>query len=256
MDISYDLFMNATAKILNKQGPFTPEELTSKRSDIISLISQSNHPMDVKNKAFKYFFDALAVRQKIKRFLGKKKQVSQPGTKDKAMFEREKLAAGYFQKINNLFGPAIYKLSSTTNVSEKKNIIDSLKLNINVEFKNYLSKTKPGVVSPFSESGYAFDIMKAKFEDRIADLEQQYLGKAKNKSEEQPDVSSGTIQIPNMVGLITQAADTLALQNDLKIEIKQIKSNKPVNTVVKQTPNSGILKSKGSTVTVFVSQGP
>jgi hypothetical protein len=222
----------------------------------MALISQSNHPMDVKNKALTYFFNASAVRQRIKRFL--KRPVSQPGTKDKAMFEREKLAAQYFQKINNLFGPAIYKLSSTTNASEKKNIIDSLKLTINVEFKNYLSKTKPGVVYPNSEPGYAFEEMKTNFEDRIAELEQKYLGVVKKTKTEtnEPNASSGTIQVPNMVGMETHEADTLAMQNDLKIEIKQIKSNKPVNTVVKQTPNSGILKSKGSTVTVFVSQGP
>lgn len=98
MDVSYNLFMNVAAKILNKQGPFSPEELNSKRADIISNISQSNHPMDVKNKALTYFFNASSIRQKIKRFLGNKKQVSQPGTQDKAMFEREKLAAEYFQK--------------------------------------------------------------------------------------------------------------------------------------------------------------
>ena len=38
--------------------------------------------------------------------------------KDRAMFEREKLAAEYFQKINNLFGPAIYKLSTSNIFSE------------------------------------------------------------------------------------------------------------------------------------------
>lgn len=257
MDVSYDLFMNAAAKALNKQGPFVPEELNSKRADIISIISQSNHPMDVKNKALKYFFDASALRQRIKRFLGNKKQVSQPGTKDKAMFEREKLAAEYFQKINNLFGPAIYKLSTSTSPTEKKNIINSLKISINVEFKNYLAKTQPGVVSPTSEPGFGFDVMKSNFEDRISDLEQQYLGISKTKTvTEQSSNTSGLVQIPNLVGLSTQQADSTAQQNSLTINIKQIKSNQPANTVVKQSPNKGVLKSKGSTVTVFVSQGP
>ncbi len=256
MDTSYDLFMNAAAKSLNKQGPFMPEELNSKRSDIMSLISQSNHPMDVKNKALTYFFNASAVRQRIKRFLGNKKQVSQPGTKDKAMFEREKLAAQYFQKINNLFGPAIYKLSTSNDINEKKNIINSLKISINVEFKNYLSKTKPGVVYPNAEPGYAFEEMKTNFEDRIAELEQKYLGVVKKTKTSKPNSSSGTIQIPNLVGMSTQQADALAMQNDLTLNIKQVKSNEPVNTVVTQNPNKGVMKSKGSTVTVFVSQGP
>jgi hypothetical protein len=257
MDLSYDLFMNAAAKSLNKQGPFMPEELNSKRSDIMSLISQSNHPMDVKNKALTYFFNASAVRQRIKRFLGNKKQVSQPGTKDRAMFEREKLAAEYFQKINNLFGPAIYKLSTSNDINEKKNIINSLKISINVEFKNYLSKTQPGVVNPSAEPGFAFGEMKTNFEDRIADLEQKYLGVTKNKTKtDKPNASSGTIQIPNLVGMSTQQADAIAIQNDLTLNIKQVKSNEPVNTVVTQNPNKGTLKSKGSTVTVFVSQGP
>ncbi len=127
MDVSYNLFMNVAAKILNKQGPFTPEELNSKRADIISNISQSNHPMDVKHKALTYFFNASAIRQKIKRFLGNKRQVSQPGTQDKAMFEREKLAAEYFQKINNLFGPAIYKLSTSNNTDEKQNHMELIR---------------------------------------------------------------------------------------------------------------------------------
>lgn len=257
MDVSYNLFMNVAAKILNKQGPFTPEELNSKRADIISNISQSNHPMDVKNKALTYFFNASSIRQKIKRFLGNKRQVSQPGTQDKAMFEREKLAAEYFQKINNLFGPAIYKLSTSNNIDEKKNIINSLKISINVEFKNYLAKTQPGVVNPSSEPGYGFDVMKAKFEERITDLEQQYLGITKKKTEsEQTNTTSGTIQIPNFIGMSTQQADALAMQNNLKINIKQVKSNQPVNTVVTQKPNKGVMKSKGSTVTVFVSKGP
>lgn len=257
MDVSYNLFMNVAAKILNKQGPFTPEELNSKRADIISNISQSNHPMDVKNKALTYFFNASSIRQKIKRFLGNKRQVSQPGTQDKAMFEREKLAAEYFQKINNLFGPAIYKLSTSNNIDEKKNIINSLKISINVEFKNYLAKTQPGVVYPSSEPGYGFNTMKVKFEERIADLEQQYLGISKKKAENgQPNVASGTIQIPNLAGMSTQQADTIAHQNDLKINIKHIKSNQPANTVVTQKPNKGVIKSKGSTVTIFVSQGP
>lgn len=54
----------------------------------------------------------------------------------------------------------------------------------------------------------------------------------------------------------TQQADALAMQNNLKINIKQVKSNQPVNTVVTQKPNKGVMKSKGSTVTVFVSKGP
>ncbi len=256
MDVSYDLFMNAATRALNKQGPFTPEELNSKRNDIITSISASSHPMDIKNTALKYFFNASAIRQKIKRFLGNTKSVSQPGTKDKAMFEREKLAAEYFQKINNLFGPAISKLSTTKSAVEKKNIIDSLKLNINVEFKNYLAKTQPGVVSPSSEPAYAFDAMKLKFEDRIDELELQYLGIKKDKpqTKKQP-AKSGTIQIPNFIGMTTQQADALALQNNLKIEIKQVNSNQPANTVVTQNPNNGVTKSLGSTVTVFISKG-
>ena len=60
--------------------------------------------------------------------------------------------------------------------------------------------------------------MKTNFEDRIADLEQKYLGVAKNKTKtDKPNASSGTIQIPNLVGMSTQQADTIAIQNGAKI---------------------------------------
>ena len=257
MDIPYDLFMNSAAKILNKQGPFTPEELSTRRKEIISLIAGANHTVDVKNKAFQYLLKGASARQRIKRFLGNKKFLSQPGTQDKAMFEREKLAAEYFQKISNFFGPAIYSLSTSNNMVQRQNIVDGLKLNINTELKNYLAKTQPGAVTPSAEPGYGYDDMIAEFEKRIDDIELKYLGvqKENTTTEKQKPQISGYIKIPKLLGLSTQDADRLALQNNFILKITQVKSNQPINSVVSQDPSEGALKSRGTVVNIGVSAG-
>lgn len=257
MDVAYNLFMNSAAKILNKQGPFTPEELQPRRKEIISLIAGANHPVDIKDKAFRYLLKGASARQRIKRFLGNKKFLSQPGTQDKTMFEREKLAAEYFQKISNFFGPAIYSLSTTNNMVQRQNIVDALKLNINTELKNYLAKTQPGVVLPSSEPGYGYDDMIAEFQKRIDDIELKYLGvqKENTSTEKQQPQVSGYVKIPKLLGLTPRDADGLALQNNFSLKITQVKSNQPINTVVSQDPSEGALKSRGTVVNIGVSAG-
>jgi hypothetical protein len=257
MDVAYNLFMNSAAKILNKQGPFTPEELQPRRKEIISLIAGANHPVDIKDKAFRYLLKGASARQRIKRFLGNKKFLSQPGTQDKAMFEREKLAAEYFQKISNFFGPAIYSLSTSNNMVQRQNIVDGLKLNINTELKNYLAKTQPGVVTPLSEPGYGYDDMIAEFQKRIDDIELKYLGiqKENTSTEKQQPQVSGYVKIPKLLGLSSQDADGLALQNNFILKITQVKSNQPINSVVSQDPSEGAIKSKGTVVNIGVSAG-
>ena len=257
MDVAYNLIMNSAAKILNKKGPFTPEELLPRRQEIISLIAGANHPVETKNKAFQYLLKGASTRQRIKRFLGNKKFLSQPGTQDKAMFEREKLAAEYFQKISNFFGPAIYSLSTSNNIVQRQNIVDGLKLNINTELKNYLAKTQPGVVTPLAEPGYGYDDMIAEFEKRITDIELKYLGikKENTTTEKQQPKVSGYVKIPKLLGLSTQDADRLALQNNFILKITQVVSNQPINTVVSQDPSEGSLKSRGTVVNIGVSAG-
>ena len=64
-------------------------------------------------------------------------------TNPSVIFEKEKIAASYYQKINNLFGPITYKLHTTKNISDRKSIIEDLRNKINIELifiseNNYL----------------------------------------------------------------------------------------------------------------------
>lgn len=258
MNTSYDLFYNSASNALNKKGPFTPEDLNSKRSDIISSISQSNHPANVKDKALKYFYDAALVRNKIQKFLAPSLLVSQPGTNDVDMFEREKLAASCYQKINNLFGPVAYKLFVTQNKAEKKKIIEDLRKKINIELINYTKKVSSLKSYRPSDTGlYAFESMEVDFKNRLSSLEEKYLGIKKTKTEKLNAQSpiSAVVKVPNVVGLETHEADAVLSQNNFEISIQRITSIKPENTVVQQSPIAGSNKSKGSTVTVYVSTG-
>ena len=48
---------------------------------------------------------------------------------------------------------------------------------------------------------------------------------------------------------------TLILEENFQVEIKEVHSEEPVNTVVAQDPGAGISIPKGSTVTLSVSKG-
>ena len=258
MNKSYDLFYNSASKALNKKGPFTPEELNSKRSDIISSISQSNHPVEVKDKALKYFFDAIAIRRKIQKYLAPNQFVSQPGTNDSEMFEKEKIAASYYQKINNLFGPITYKLHTTKNISDRKSIIEDLRNKINIELINYTKQLSGSKTYRPTDTGlYGYESMEEDFKNRVSNLEEQYLGikKTKNEKTNTQSPKSGVVKVPNVVGMSSQEADQELLKYSFKISIQVVSSKQPENKVVKQIPVAGSNKSKGSTVTVYVSRG-
>ena len=89
---------------------------------------------------------------------------------------------------------------------------------------------------------------------KISNLKSKYLNIADaNKSND--NVVSGLTTVPNLIGLDPYFADGALLESGLKTEIKHIKSAKPINTIVNQSPKSGEIKSKGSSVLVYVSSG-
>ncbi len=62
------------------------------------------------------------------------------------------------------------------------------------------------------------------------------------------------VKVENVVGKMRREA-TLILEENFQVEIKEVHSEEPVNTVVAQDPGAGISIPKGSTVTLSVSKG-
>jgi eukaryotic-like serine/threonine-protein kinase len=70
-------------------------------------------------------------------------------------------------------------------------------------------------------------------------------------------VSNGPnlVQVPSVVGLSQDAADTQLRDAGLKPHFQKQESNQPQGQVIDQTPDAGSSQRKGSTVTVVVSKG-
>lgn len=248
-DLSYDLFYNSSAKILGNKPVFTPEELATKKTEILNLIMQSNHSDEVKSKAVVYLNNNIRIRQKIKQNLSGFKYISQQGTKDAEMFKEEKFLVSITSKINKLFGPANSKLFLAKDFNEKYALIINLSNDVKKEIDNSLSSIKD-----FQKLDKYKTILENIYNNKISNLKNKYLNsKITNKP---TNLQSGTVSVPNLLGLTSQDADNKLLQSELEINIKQVKSSKPINTVVNQIPKPGEIKSKGSTVSIHVSAGP
>ncbi len=64
------------------------------------------------------------------------------------------------------------------------------------------------------------------------------------------------VEVPYVVGQPAQNATSVLESNDLKVKLKSEKSDDPKDTVIRTEPASGQKVAEGTTVTLFVSQGP